>query len=459
MTSADLQWQLQGLEANVDAMRRRADGALPGPAADAPRALLAPPPPPLAPPPAQMHLYGLPSGRSPSPSPEVDYPAPSEYSPRPEASRVLASGLLSDAFGGSGCGGGGTESVLARPLRPGSKAGYSVIERLPQEDPSLTQLLCGLADGRLSVAGILRALDEDIQEWQDSLPAPGRGSAPLLVRGGCGGGGCGGGGGGGREQHAQPSAEGPGMQLVERQLRAVCQSLAGLAARMFNWSISAGLREVECLGLWDLIVQYLDPCKGVDERIADTCRALSKALSEGRTAPSGHALTAGASRPASASMPGSTRPEPATQRAFGDACVSGAALAATGRGGGGVLTPLPKHFPGEAVDEVLVAFTVSREARRLNGTYRRKVGLIVNGRPVYEHAGKCIVHLDDGTWAVKEGADGDAGAFVYAFAEDAAAEPFATRALWQAVDDGDGFVAERSGGLTRGGVVGRGGST
>merc|ERR1712083_459351 len=104
--------------------------------------------------------------------------------------------------------------------------------------------------------------------------------------------------------------------------------------------------------------------------------------------------------------------------------------------------------PDGSFDEVIVGFVASLEARKLNGTYIKKSGVQVNGRPIYARGREHIVFLDDGCWAIKEGPGGNAGADVYAYVEDSATEPFNVRKPWFVMDDRDGFMTDISGKVT-----------
>jgi len=66
--------------------------------------------------------------------------------------------------------------------------------------------------------------------------------------------------------------------VLESQVKALAQSLSGLGARMFNWSLAHCKENNERNGLWHLIVKYLQPVMTVDERISETCTGLLAAV-------------------------------------------------------------------------------------------------------------------------------------------------------------------------------------
>mmetsp|Transcript_105472 Transcript_105472/g.264098 ORF Transcript_105472/g.264098 Transcript_105472/m.264098 type:complete len:464 (+) Transcript_105472:134-1525(+) len=413
-----LQQQIQGLEGDVGRLWHRNSPAQPS---SAPRVLLAPPPPPAPPPPTLR--------ANPSSSPQKGGAAPSTATPGFSPNKVQTQ----------------DRSTVGRRL---SKV---LSDSLPQRDETMVKLLCGLGEESFSVQDVIGIMDKELR----SVPAPTAvPSRPVSPSSAAAAGVSRPPGGRGNGSTGDPAR----LTTLERQLRAVCQSLAGLGARMFNWSISANLKEVERNGLWDLILQYLEPCREVDERISDTCKGLGAALGEARPPPEGRAFprlggnsggtAASAGTSAREASPQSFNAEQSftdTYHATPEAIARGAPLASFASAQ--ARSPRPPQ-EGSGVDEVLVAFSASRKARRLNGAYQRVQNLQVNKRPVYERGGKHIVFLNDGTWCVKDGPDGNEGAFVYAFAEDTAQEPFAVRSPWQVLDDGDGFVAEAHGSMS-----------
>mmetsp|Transcript_99050 Transcript_99050/g.288931 ORF Transcript_99050/g.288931 Transcript_99050/m.288931 type:complete len:255 (+) Transcript_99050:59-823(+) len=238
-----------------------------------------------------------------------------------------------------------------------------------------------------------------------------------------------------------------------QQVRAAAQSLAGLGARVFNWSLSSALQETERIGLWELALMYLEPCVHIDERIADSCRGLKAAL--------GH-LPGIRKQEAAEAVPGGGSSEEtghrtlALEQALTNAMLPPAAAIAGGAPSAGFPSSrdtgreprLGRSSPRRAreeepVDEVVVTFTASHEARKLNGSYVRRPGVLMNGRAVYLRGREHLVYVDDGTWVIKEGASGEAGAYVYAYCEDASPEPFLARSPWHVMDDADGFVADQ----------------
>eukprot|EP00929_Paragymnodinium_shiwhaense_P083602 TRINITY_DN44612_c0_g1_i1.p1 TRINITY_DN44612_c0_g1~~TRINITY_DN44612_c0_g1_i1.p1 ORF type:complete len:302 (+),score=114.65 TRINITY_DN44612_c0_g1_i1:71-976(+) len=57
--------------------------------------------------------------------------------------------------------------------------------------------------------------------------------------------------------------------LLEGKLNSVSQALAGLAARVFNWSLGMPLAEEDRHALAAVVLEYLRPCVGIDARIAE----------------------------------------------------------------------------------------------------------------------------------------------------------------------------------------------
>ncbi|CAK9061740.1 Hypothetical protein SCF082_LOCUS32284 [Durusdinium trenchii] len=158
--------------------------------------------------------------------------------------------------------------------------------------------------------------------------------------------------------------------------------------------------------------QYLQPCAHLDGRLAETCSSLAAALKRDSrkvplAAPGGHGLTSSPRRDEQ---------------------------------------PRPGAMAAPVTEEVLVSFKATSEAKKLNGVYRRRTDLQVNGRPVYCNGNRHLLFMADGAWVIKEGPSSEEGAYVYAYVEDSEAqEPFGVRRPWQVMDDRDGFVVEREG--------------
>jgi len=74
----------------------------------------------------------------------------------------------------------------------------------------------------------------------------------------------------------------------------------------------------------------------------------------------------------------------------------------------------------------------------------------VNERPVYSMGKRNIVHLSDGTWAIKDGGDDNVDADVYAYVKDSAWEPHRVGLPWSVAADNDGFVLDTRGQITPG---------
>merc|ERR1719333_1248283 len=95
---------------------------------------------------------------------------------------------------------------------------------------------------------------------------------------------------------------------------------------------------------------------------------------------------------------------------------------------------------------VVVTFTASENAKKLNGTYTRVLKSEVNGRPVFAGPnGLYLMWLSDGNWAITDqdkpktdGEDDD----VFAYVEDQAADPSVVKGNWQVLDDGEDFVED-----------------
>eukprot|EP00929_Paragymnodinium_shiwhaense_P029084 TRINITY_DN16753_c1_g1_i5.p1 TRINITY_DN16753_c1_g1~~TRINITY_DN16753_c1_g1_i5.p1 ORF type:complete len:443 (-),score=96.66 TRINITY_DN16753_c1_g1_i5:287-1615(-) len=68
--------------------------------------------------------------------------------------------------------------------------------------------------------------------------------------------------------------------VVETQLRAVAQSLAGLSAALFNWTLASTLRHEERGDVWSTMLKYVFPCAELDVAVAAVCDSLKDALDE-----------------------------------------------------------------------------------------------------------------------------------------------------------------------------------
>lgn len=283
---------------------------------------------------------------------------------------------------------------------------------LPQHEAQLLgRLLQGLEESSLSVHDVTSVLELDLKRpgYGDSLAqtmaSPDREVpkevAPRKEE----------------EEEAPASAACARCRVLERQMKALAQALAGLGARVFNWTVQASLQESERAYVWDMTQQYLQPCAHLDGRIAEVCSSLSSALRRERDT-----VKEVPSRHASPQKQASSNPCPAA----------------------------PVKGPAAAVDEVLVSFRATAEAMKLNGIYRRRTDIQANGRPVYCNGNRHILFMSDGAWVIKEGPSSEEGAYVYAYVEDAlASEPFGVRRAWQVMDDRDGFVEEREGMVRR----------
>ncbi|CAJ1426338.1 unnamed protein product, partial [Effrenium voratum] len=346
-----------------------------------PSALLAPPAPPKPPPAGEASGYWT-RPRSPFP------PAP-----------ALARQAQKDA-----------DLLLPQTLSPWVLPATRAPGPLPEHEAQLLgRLLQGLQESSLSVHDVVGVMELDLRRpgYGDSLAqtvaAEGSGPEPAATAP--------------APAPAAPAASAEGdadcarCRVLERQMRAMSQALAGLAARLFNWTVQASLHETQKTFLWDLTQQYLQPCAHLDGRIAETCASLSAALRQRKgTSPA----------EASAKVPATSAKLPAAGSS-------------------------PGSSPAPVIDEVLVSFRATAEAQKLNGVYRRREDLQANGRPVYCNGNRHVLYMADGAWVIKEGPGSEEGAYVYAYVEDPADQPFAVRKLWQVMDDRDGFVEEREG--------------
>lgn len=347
-----------------------------------PSALLAPPAPPKPPPATEASGYWT-RVRAVSPP-----PAPSIVRQARDA-ELLAPQSLSPW-------------VLPEKAGNGGNAGA-----LPEHEAQLLgRLLQGLQESSLSVHDVMGVMELDLRRpgYGDSLaqtmasaadaPADATAATPSIV------------------------AVAPGevdtscarCRVLERQIKALSQALAGLGARVFNWTVQATLPENQKAFLWDMTQQYLQPCAHLDGRLAETCASLGAALRRERK-------------------------------------VVPVAVGTTTSTESGKAENQPKPGSGAApvVEEVLVSFKATMEAKKLNGFYRRRGDLQVNGRAVYCNGNRHLLFMADGAWVIKEGPSSEEGAYVYAYVEDPAQEPFAVLRPWQVMDDRDGFVEEREG--------------
>eukprot|EP00931_Biecheleriopsis_adriatica_P050644 TRINITY_DN29343_c0_g1_i1.p1 TRINITY_DN29343_c0_g1~~TRINITY_DN29343_c0_g1_i1.p1 ORF type:complete len:402 (+),score=83.49 TRINITY_DN29343_c0_g1_i1:64-1206(+) len=309
------------------------------------------------------------------------------------------------------------KGLVPQSVSPWSALAGAEGRESPQEQADLmTRLLQGLEESSLTVHEVVGVLETDLKRpaySSLSLPRDESRQVPLAFPRGAG-----------RAEDVQydkatSGADASGSlcarcRALERQLQQVAQALAGLGARIFNWTVQATIYESEKAALWQLTQQYLQPCAHLDGRIADTCSSLTAALRKELRTSSDKQVQA---------QPGLNFPPPDGLFRQGEA------------------TRKPN-----SVDEVLVSFTASSEAKKLNGAYRRRTDMEVNGRPVYCNGNRHILYMADGAWVIKDGHGSEPGAFVYAYVEDATAEePFGVRRPWQVMDDGDGFLEDTEG--------------
>jgi len=326
-------------------------------------------------------------------------------------------------------------------------------------DPALDQeleagvvpdLLCGLQDGSLCVDDVVTFLQQEIDL---SRPAPRRGGlleqVPRADR-----------------ECDLLDAEPPGSQVLlvedhvvrgcfgchtlQMKVHAVAQALAGLGTRMFTWAaenIGAFRGEREYRDFCDAMIRYMQPCAGVDVRIAETVKALEFAL-----------LTATPIFPFARKL--DTKVVQHERSAFSESSLTGPVPECIG--GREPLQPREtdawacnKHWPlrhefgpGCEVPDVTVCFQASRRARELCGLYHLVRGVRVNGRFVYRRGHTNIVFTDDGHWAFKGGTSGCAQVDIYAFAADDAQAPYDVQTWQVQEDDGDGFIADRKASVT-----------
>jgi len=264
-------------------------------------------------------------------------------------------------------------------------------------------------------------------------------------------------------------------EVLEQQVRAMAQALAGIGARMFNWSLSSCVDAVERQGLWHVLLKYIRPCASVDARIAETVNGLQAALGAKSDNIVDEVLEGSHHRAAMGSFASVHQPslgkkwQPHTKGPIAVGIVDRSAppsgeirsmRLATDQlhqatlpsetPNAIVVSPAQVNAASNMVAEVTVSFGASQAAKRLSGVYVYVRGVEVNGRPIYKRGLKHLVHLDDGTWVIKDGPGGEDDADVYAYVQDNAREPQGIREPWNVADDGDGFVSDARGRVTPG---------
>eukprot|EP00933_Yihiella_yeosuensis_P039967 TRINITY_DN3416_c6_g1_i1.p1 TRINITY_DN3416_c6_g1~~TRINITY_DN3416_c6_g1_i1.p1 ORF type:complete len:426 (-),score=78.31 TRINITY_DN3416_c6_g1_i1:57-1334(-) len=383
-----------------------------------PSSLLAPPPPPAPPPPSNRVGYLAEAKHSLASAGPMSGTSAIFHSPQEQ--RALAPWVKPPASAflkiGSGLGD-------ASPRMPDEQS---------HEMELMGRLLQGLEESRLSVRDVVGVLESSVRSvnpsldakipkasWSSRTPRTGVEFVASAAKQKA-------------EKEEDPLArikgECPRCRALERQLQAVSQSLAGLSARLFNWSNSPAVRLSEQLGLWEMTLQYLQPCAHIDFQIAETCARLAASIENHES-----------KKPVSSKVSDVFSTKRGSQTPFEKKGINKAPAADFG----------DRNLP--VIEEVAVSFKASEHAKRLNGSYSRRKDLKVNQRSVYCLGNRHLVFLDDDTWAIKEGADGDPQANVYAFCEDRAMEPFAVLSEWQVLDDHDGFVSDREGVVRRSG--------
>lgn len=263
-----------------------------------PKTILTPPPPPAPPPPATRRAQG---GASPRAPPDAGFDRPPAPTRTPPSTRPPVG--------------------MSAPVVP------------QHRNDMLNKMLRGLEDDSLTVADVLGVLETELrsgaptaaplsQQFEKYLgpltefsgpapgPAPGSksggmpkgaasmgvGSAPLMgpapaslavpalgsgpvgpPRGISPGPGAASRN-GGQDQPQHVIVNCARCQVLDQQVKALAQSLSGLGARMFNWSLAHCRENTERNGLWHLVLKYLQPVSTVDARIAETMTGLQAAV-------------------------------------------------------------------------------------------------------------------------------------------------------------------------------------
>eukprot|EP00971_Amphidinium_carterae_P305673 6074633-Amphidinium_carterae.1 len=71
---------------------------------------------------------------------------------------------------------------------------------------------------------------------------------------------------------------------LQKQNKAIAQGLAGLALRMYNWSIAQrNLTHEERIALVELVLMYVDPCEGVEGVVEEASTSLHNAVESMRS--------------------------------------------------------------------------------------------------------------------------------------------------------------------------------
>ncbi|CAK9113446.1 unnamed protein product [Durusdinium trenchii] len=315
-----------------------------------PSALLAPPAPPKPPPAAEASGYWT------RPPPRLCPPPAASIARQAKEAELLSPQTLSPW-------------VLPAVEKVGAPSGPMA----EHEAQLLGRLLQGLQESSLSVHDVMGVMELDLKRpnYGASLAetVAAQGSATPVAG-------------------AAPVAAGAGdaagavdacarCRVLERQIQALAQALAGLGARVFNWTASGLSLRSQKTFLWDMTQQYLQPCAHLDGRLAETCSSLAAALKRDSrkvplAAPGGHGLTSSPRRDEQ---------------------------------------PRPGAMAAPVTEEVLVSFKATSEAKKLNGVYRRRTDLQVNGRPVYCNGNRHLLFMADGAWVIKEGPSSEEGAY------------------------------------------------
>eukprot|EP00746_Dinoflagellata_sp_MGD_P082591 gnl/MRDRNA2_/MRDRNA2_32799_c0_seq2.p1 gnl/MRDRNA2_/MRDRNA2_32799_c0~~gnl/MRDRNA2_/MRDRNA2_32799_c0_seq2.p1 ORF type:complete len:794 (+),score=175.99 gnl/MRDRNA2_/MRDRNA2_32799_c0_seq2:74-2455(+) len=202
-------------------------------------------------------------------------------------------------------------------------------------------------------------------------------------------------------------------KVLQRQLRAVLQSLAGISSRIYHWSecLNIGRRQE----ILSLTLEYLRPCSHVDPALEQICSVLAAEFLKGSK--SNTVQPRGEKQMWSwwdAKPNGFDSP---SQKSYGNSGIAANTTAAT------------KDFiPPEQIELRQAPTTI------MSGIYKR-TDTIVNDRVVYHQLTSdgdfYFVYCDDDVWALKQNNTGNPDDSMFIFCEESVPHPAACRSFWK----------------------------
>jgi len=329
----------------------------------------------------------------------------------------------------------------AEPLQPSKRSPVSSSASVPRHDRAITKLLKCLEEDSLSVTEVVGMLEAELGSPPPlavaSEPRSPRGSSmPARQRPPSG-------------NSVDPSALRARLEFLEQNVRTLAQALAGIGSYVFNWTLSNSIHGTDRIGLWHVLLVYMQPCVSVDGHIAETVKSLKAAI--GTEANRGSVIAHQASLGGLSQLHSKGTFDKSAPHAGGMRNLDCA-------GDPSPQVPLPCDMPNvgggtsarigatsHAMQALKVSFTASRAAQKLNGVYTRVQGGEANGRPIYKRGDKHIVHLGNAAWVIKD--DWHACDW-HAYVKSSARDPHSIHMPWNVPDDGGGFVLDSHGCVT-----------